>query len=150
MLAFAYNGYNTSWYAGLTLDEVKKRLLEGANPNGLNTRGLRDVYSGNNASPNYAQAYTDFTDRIDAGHWVKTVSADPNNKAKLIPYWDYFRNTYITPLVAPKNALIIPKVKPVNPNATNPSVKPVTKTTSPSVKPVTKTTSPSVKPVTTN
>ena len=127
MLAFAYNGYNTSWYAGLTLDDVKKRLLEGANPNGLNTRGLRDVYSGNNASPNYAQAYTDFTDRIDAGHWAKTVMPDPNNKAKLIPYWDYFRNTYITPLVAPKNALIIPKVKPVNPNATKPGVKPVTK-----------------------
>ena len=149
MLACAYNGYNTSWYAGLTLDEVKTCLLAGANKNELNTRGLRDVYSGNNASPDYRQAYADFTDNITYGLWEKTVR-DPNNKTKLIPYWDYFRNTYITPLVAPKNALIIPKVKPVNPDATKPGVKPVTKTTNPSVKPVTKTTNPSVKPVTTN
>ena len=136
MLACAYNGYNTSWYAGLTLDEVKTCLLAGANKNELNTRGLRDVYSGNNASPDYRQAYADFTDNITYGLWAKTVR-DPNNKTKLIPYWDYFRNTYITPLVPLKNALIIPKVKPVNPNATKPGVKPVTKTTNPGVKPVT-------------
>jgi hypothetical protein len=124
MLAFAYNGYNTSWYAGLTLDAVKKRLLEGANPNELNTQGLRAAYSGNNASPNYGQAYTDFSDRITYGDWAKPVFLD---KTKQIPYWDYFRDTYIKPLVPLKAPLIVPKPKPVNPNATKPGVKPVTK-----------------------
>ena len=123
MLACAYIGKTPDTYAKLDPDWVKRLLLAGANPNELNTRGLRDVYSGNNASPNYAQAYTDFSDRITNKDWAKPIFPDPNNKAKQIPYWDYFRNIYLTPLVAPKTSLIVPKAAtpatPVKPSAPN-------------------------------
>ena len=124
MLACAYIGKTPDTYAKLDPDWVKLLLLAGAKPNDLNTVStLSSVYSGNNASPNYAQTITEFSDRITNENWAKPIFPDPNNKAKQIPYWDYFRNIYLTPLVAPKTSLIVPKAAtpatPVKPSAPN-------------------------------
>ena len=124
MLACAYIGKTPDTYAKLDPDWVKLLLLAGAKPNDLNTVStLSSVYSGNNASPNYAQTITEFSDRITNKDWAKPIIPDPNNKAKQIPYWDYFRNIYLTPLVAPKTSLIVPKAAtpatPVKPSAPN-------------------------------
>jgi len=122
MLACAYIGKTPDTYARLDLDWVKRLLLAGAKPNDLNTVStLSSVYSGNNASPNYAQTITEFSDRITNGDWATPVKPDPAKPA--IPYWDYFRNIYLVPLVAPKTALMVPKpatpATPVKPSAPN-------------------------------
>jgi len=114
MLAMAHQGYVPGWLASFTYLQVLG-ILQAAGP---------FMYKAYYGETNFAAAKDTFEAR--AKDWAKLVKPDPN-VTKEIPYWEHFRNMHLAPLVAAKKALIIPKVKPVNPDATKPGVKPVTK-----------------------
>ena len=127
MLGMAHQGYVPGWLASLKYTEVLG-ILKAAGP------FMYKAY-GPGRDPSFSDGLNDFEAR--AKDWQKMITPDPAKPAIKISYWEHFRNMHLAPLVTAKKALVIPKVKPVNPDATKPGVKPVTKTTSPSVKPVT-------------
>ncbi len=113
MLACAWLGHKPGFYAGADPGQVLELLKKSA-------PGLSSKYSGNNASPDYPRTITEFSDRITNKDWAKAVIPDPNNKAKQIPYWNYFLEKYLVPIIPAKTQLIIDTVKQAAPGAAKP------------------------------
>ena len=115
MLAMAHQGYTPKFLNSLKYTDVVGILAKSAPV-------LSKAYN-SSADTNFSMGLSDFQTR--SKDWARMVKPDPAKPA--ISYWEQFQKDYLVPIVAAKTALIVPKVKPVNPDATKPGVKPVTK-----------------------